>query len=181
MPGRVNGFSLAYTAMGGVVLWSGIKGTTLSTTFRGLMSGKAPAVNQQPVSTAAAAASPAAGGNLLDTGTSIPGITAAGLPAASGSNQSVLRMVAAQHGWTGTEWTDLYNIEMAEAGFSLTAQNPSGAYGMAQFINGPSEYAQYGGNSTTALGQATGMCNYIEQRYGTPSVAWAFHLANGYY
>ena len=36
MPGRINGFSLAYTAVGGVVLWSGIKGTTISDTFRGL-------------------------------------------------------------------------------------------------------------------------------------------------
>jgi hypothetical protein len=52
---------------------------------------------------------------------------------------------------------------------------------MAQFIDGPSEYAEYGGNSTTAAGQSVAMCNYIKQRYGTPVVAWAFHLANGYY
>ncbi len=71
---------------------------------------------------------------------------------------------------------------MREAGFSLTAQNPtSGAYGMAQFINGPSEYAQYGGNSTTAAGQAVAMVNYIAQRYGTPAAAWAHEQAFGWY
>lgn len=42
MPSRLNGFSLAYTALGGVVLWSGIKGSTLTATFRGLLSGQAP-------------------------------------------------------------------------------------------------------------------------------------------
>jgi hypothetical protein len=71
---------------------------------------------------------------------------------------------------------------MREAGFSTTAQNPSsGAYGMAQFINGPSEYALYGGNSTTAAGQAVGMVNYIKSRYGTPAAAWAHEQAFGWY
>lgn len=49
MPGHVNGFSLAYTAIGAVVMWSGIRGTTLSTTFKGLLSGTAPTANQEPV------------------------------------------------------------------------------------------------------------------------------------
>ena len=42
MAAKVNGFSLAYTAIGGVVLWSGIKGTTLSSTFRGPAPGAGP-------------------------------------------------------------------------------------------------------------------------------------------
>ena len=85
-------------------------------------------------------------------------------------------------GWTGAEWTALYDVEEAEAGFSLTATNPSsGAYGLAQFINGPAEYAQYGGNSTTAAGQATAMVNYIKQRYGDPEAAWAHEEADHWY
>jgi hypothetical protein len=93
-----------------------------------------------------------------------------------------LKSAAAKMGWTGAQWTALYDVEEREAGFSLTAQNPSsGAYGMAQFINGPSEYAQYGGNSTTAAGQATAMVNYIAQRYGNPEAAWAHELAYGWY
>lgn len=83
---------------------------------------------------------------------------------------------------SGQQWSCLVNVINAESGGSLTAQNPSSsAYGIAQFINGPSEYATYGGNSTTVLGQMSAMINYIKQRYGTPCAAWSFHLANGYY
>ena len=49
MPAKINGFSLAYTAVGGVVLWSGIKGEKISDTFRGLLSGKPPAGGQEPI------------------------------------------------------------------------------------------------------------------------------------
>jgi hypothetical protein len=98
------------------------------------------------------------------------------------SSMAALQSAAAKAGWTGAQWTALFNVEMREAGFSTTAQNPSsGAYGMAQFINGPSEYALYGGNSTTAAGQAVAMVNYIKSRYGTPSAAWAHEQAFGWY
>jgi hypothetical protein len=71
---------------------------------------------------------------------------------------------------------------MREAGFSLTAKNPSsGAYGMAQFINGPSEYYQYGGDPNTASGQATAMLNYIAQRYGDPIAAELHEQQYGWY
>jgi hypothetical protein len=93
---------------------------------------------------------------------------------AGGAVEALMKSMAAARGWTGALWNDLYAVEMAEAGFNLTAQNPgSGAYGLAQFINGPSEYAQYGGNVGTAAGQITAMLNYIQQRYGTPAAAWA--------
>ena len=90
-----------------------------------------------------------------------------------GSIQALMKAMAAARGWTGPEWTALYDVEMAEAGFNMTATNPSsGAYGLAQFINGPSEYYQYGGNPNTAAGQITAMLNYIAQRYGDPEMAW---------
>lgn len=105
----------------------------------------------------------------------------AGVSNASGV--AALKSAAAKHGWTSAaEWAALNNVEMREAGYSLTATNPSsGAYGMAQFINGASEYAQYGGNSTTYAGQATAMANYIAQRYGDPIAAWAHEQAYGWY
>jgi hypothetical protein len=110
---------------------------------------------------------------------------AANISAAGVSNASAemaLASAANKMGWGGSEWQALFDVEMREAGFSLTAQNPtSGAYGMAQFINGPSEYAQYGGNSTTAAGQAVAMVNYIKQRYGDPIAAWAHEQAFGWY
>ena len=71
---------------------------------------------------------------------------------------------------------------MAEAGWNMTAVNPSsGAYGLAQFINGPAEYFQYGGDPNTALGQLTAMLNYIGQRYGSPNAAWAHEQSSHWY
>lgn len=98
------------------------------------------------------------------------------------SAEAALMSAAQKAGWTGAQWQALFNVEMREAGFSLTARNPSsGAYGMAQFINGASEYAQYGGNANTAAGQAIAMVNYIRQRYGTPEKAWGHEVSYGWY
>jgi hypothetical protein len=173
MAAKINGFSLAYTATGAVVLWSGIKGWTISETFRSLLSGKTPVSNAEPISITSVEQGAAVQGDL-NTGTSVPGVTA-GIPpgVASTSGMQALQKAAAAHGWgSGAEWNALVYVEMREAGFSLTATNPtSGAYGMAQFINGPSEYYQYGGNPDTYDGQATAMCNYIEERYGDPIAA----------
>jgi hypothetical protein len=102
--------------------------------------------------------------------------------ATGGFIQSLMKNMAAARGWTGSEWNALAAVETREAGFNMTAQNPtSGAYGLAQFINGPSEYAQYGGNSTTASGQITAMLNYISQRYGDPINAWQHEVDFGWY
>lgn len=64
----------------------------------------------------------------------------------------------------------------------MNARNPSsGAYGLAQFINGAGEYAQYGGNWYTGLGQLKAMMNYINQRYGSPNAAWGHEMSAGWY
>lgn len=60
MPGRINGFSIAYTAFGGVVLWSGIRGEKISDTLRGVLKGQAPAANQEPITATVAASSSSA-------------------------------------------------------------------------------------------------------------------------
>jgi hypothetical protein len=100
----------------------------------------------------------------------------------AGNVRAVLQSLAAARGWTGAEWDALNAVEMREAGYNLNAQNPSSkAYGIAQFINGASEYAQYGGNSNTAAGQATAMLNYIAQRYGDPIAAEAHEQNFGWY
>jgi hypothetical protein len=99
-----------------------------------------------------------------------------------GTVETLMRNMAASVGWTGAEWNALFNVEEREAGFNMFARNPSsGAYGLAQFINGPGEYAQYGGNANTAAGQIVGMFNYIRQRYGDPIRAWQHELSFGWY
>lgn len=96
--------------------------------------------------------------------------------------QALMKSMAASVGWTGAEWTALNNVEMREAGYNTSATNPSsGAYGLAQFIAGASEYASYGGNSTTAAGQIIGMLNYIKDRYGNPEAAWLHEQDFGWY
>jgi hypothetical protein len=99
---------------------------------------------------------------------------AASVGGSGGAVQALAKKMAAARGWTGGLWNDLNAVEMDEAGWNLHAQNPtSDAYGIAQFINGPSEYAQYGGNATTAAGQITAWLNYVAQRYGSPAGALA--------
>lgn len=86
-------------------------------------------------------------------------------------------------GWSQQEADVWFNsLIPSESNGTLTDTNPtSGAYGIAQGITGPKWYYQYGGNPNTVIGQLTGMRNYIKQRYGTPSAAWAFHKQNNWY
>jgi hypothetical protein len=91
-------------------------------------------------------------------------------------------VMASQIGWGGAQWAALNAVAMRESGWNMTAVNPtSGAYGIAQFINGPSEYYQYGGNPNTLMGQLTAFFNYIRSRYGNPEGAWAHEVAYGWY
>lgn len=178
MPGRVNGFSLAYAATGGVVLWSGISGTSLSTTFRGLLQGQAPSANQEPVTTIPAASStgstaaPAAG----DTGAN---------SASAAENQAIARLLAAPYGWSaGTQWDDLVSLWNRESGWSTTATNPSsGAYGIPQALpptKMPAAAQASGGSSASA--QISWGLQYIQETYpGGPEGAWAHEQANGWY
>ncbi|HET9968990.1 MAG TPA: NlpC/P60 family protein, partial [Streptosporangiaceae bacterium] len=126
---------------------------------------------------------------LMGTGIPPSGFGSAGgsggngpaMPAASGSLQAIAMSLLKQYGW-GNQWNSFNSLEMAEAGWNMTAQNPhSSAYGLAQFINGPSEYFQYGGNPSTGLGQLTAMMNYIGQRWHDPNGAWANEAAHHWY
>lgn len=183
MAGKINGVALTAVGAGILFAYSAVRGKSIVASVQALVQGKSPAALPQanPITDTTA--------QLADASSSSPGSSSSGSSsgggsqvANTGSNESILKATAATFGWTGAEWTALYNVEMAEAGFSLTAKNPSsGAYGMAQFINGPSEYYQYGGNPNTASGQSIAMCNYIKQRYGTPGAAWAHEQAYHWY
>jgi hypothetical protein len=175
VPGRVNGFSLAYAGVGAVVLWSGIKGTSLSTTFRGLLSGQAPTANQEPIVTASAAAAAGTTAAAGDTGAAT---------ATAAANQAIARLLAAPYGWsTGTQWTDLVMLWNRESGWSNTAKNPSsGAYGIPQANPStklPAAGQAAGGSSASA--QISWGLAYIKSTYGSPSAAWAEEETAGAY
>jgi hypothetical protein len=168
--GRIPGFASGGVITSGNLTPAYITGmyADFKTTFTNAMVAAMQAAMKAAVAAATAAAAKAGA------------VSAAGLTNSSG--YAALKAAAESVGWTGAQWQALVNVEMREAGFSLTAQNPSsGAYGMAQFINGPGEYAQYGGNATTYSGQAAAMVNYILQRYGTPAAAWAHEQQYGWY
>jgi hypothetical protein len=175
---RINGFSLAYTAAGGVILWSGIKGETLSATFRGLLSGKAPASDQQPIA-GPASASDGAGG----TGTTTIVADTGAATASAAANQALARLLApalGHPGWiSGTEWSDWVALWNQESGWSATAVNTSsGATGIPQ-LNPASHTIPPDWSSPTV--QITWGINYIAGTYGDPVAAWAHEKEYGWY
>lgn len=108
------------------------------------------------------------------------GAGAGGGPSGSSLQELAFSMLQSR-GW-GVQWPAFNSLEVREAGWRMNARNPSsGAYGLAQFINGPSDYYKYGGNPNTGQGQLTAMMNYIAQRYGDPNAAWAHEIGAGWY
>lgn len=196
--GTINGFTLGYTAAGAVVMWSGIKGWSISATFRALLTGSTPATSTETI--------PGLGGAEGTATTSAAGTvanTASENTSGSGdaANQAIGLLLAAPYGWSaGTEWDDLVSLWDRESGWNNTATNASsGAYGIAQALGHgdgaatqgtvTNEYGGYGvsdsvaqdANSGSASAQITWGLAYIEQTYGSPSAAWAHEESAGYY
>jgi len=132
-------------------------------------------------SVSTAFASPASSSGAVSPSGS-PATTTTSSPAPAEVSAGVTQ-IAGEHGWDASEITAwLAVIADEDASGSLTATNPSsGAYGIAQFIDGSGEYSTYGGSADTLIGQLTAMANYIEQRYGTPSAALAHENALHWY
>jgi hypothetical protein len=106
----------------------------------------------------------------------------AGASGATGPIVDIVRSVASKYGWgSGNEWNSLAKLIEKESSWRNTAQNPtSTAYGLFQFLN--STWAGVGGYKTSDPGLQTEFgLRYIKGRYGSPSQALAFHLANNWY
>lgn len=102
---------------------------------------------------------------------------AGGTPA---SNKALAQQLFAQF-WPMSEWPAYEKLEMKEAGFDNHASNPSGAYGMGQFM--PYTWGKYGtsGKTDDPQTQLLDQFKYIQGRYGSPSAAWGqyFNHAHG--
>jgi hypothetical protein len=190
----VKGGYLALTGVGGLLLWSGLKGKSWSTVLRSTLQGKGP----QTATTAYSISGTPAG----NTG----GVSGSGSYASSSlltsASTAALKVYAqtllVKHGWAG-QFGAFNNIVMAESGWNPQAYNPSGAWGVAQALghgtpatdagNGHNEYGNYGtsdavckaANGGNGSAQIQWMMNYIASRYGSPNAAWAYHLANNSY
>jgi len=99
-------------------------------------------------------------------------------PGAVGGNAALGRLLAAQlYGWTGGQWSALFNLWQGESGWNNNAQNPtSTAYGIAQFLN--STWATVGAQKTSnPAGQIRAGLAYIRRVYGTPANAYGRWLS----
>ena len=93
---------------------------------------------------------------------------------------AVGRLLAAQHGWTGGEWSALYVLWTRESTWRVDASNGS-CWGIPQ-ANPGSRMAAFGSDwRTNAATQIRWGLSYISGRYGCPSVALAHSYAHNWY
>lgn len=180
---RINGFTVAYSAIGGLVLWSGIKGTTLSTAFQDILKGQAPTQNQEQVGTPVLSLSTPAGSS--QSSSAAPGNTGAA-NAGAAANQAIAKLLAAPYGWSaGTQWSDLVSLWNRESGWSSTADNASsGAYGIPQALPAskmPAAAQAPPVGTSSASAQISWGLSYIKSAYGSPAAAWAHEESAGWY
>lgn len=158
-----------------------------------------PTANQEAVLKAAQAQLAGVQGVTPSAGQPGAGSAAVGQAVAAGAapNQSTGKLLAASYGWSsGSEWDALVQLWDEESGWdnrvwnggstAPTHDNPAGtAFGIPQAL----PYTKmpraawpsgYGGQADPTSQISWGLA-YIKQRYGSPSAAWSFHLANGYY
>jgi cell wall-associated NlpC family hydrolase len=96
-------------------------------------------------------------------------------------NKALGQHLAANAGWSGTQWRAFNALVMKESGWDNLAQNPySTAHGIGQFLD--STWDDVGGHKTNdARLQLIYMIAYVKQRYGTPMRAIQFHNAHNWY
>jgi hypothetical protein len=183
MAGTISGFTIGYTVAGVVVLYSGLKNTTISATLQSFLAGKVPTAVPETSSTPTETAAEAG------ITTAAPGNIGASTATAA-ANQAIAKVLAAPYGWsTGTQWTDLVSLWNQESGWNNTAINPtSGAYGIAQALgHGPTNQYPAGAanpppnGTSSATAQIAWGLSYIKSAYGSPEAAWAHEVADGNY
>jgi hypothetical protein len=110
-----------------------------------------------------------------------PTKTATAAPAASGSPQQIAEAMLASFGWSSGQFSCLDPLWAHESGWSVTAANPDGAYGIPQALPG-SKMASAGPDwQTNAATQIRWGLEYIQGTYGSPCAAWDHEQATGWY
>lgn len=121
-------------------------------------------------------------GTTGTTGTGSTGGTTvyASIPS-PGTAEHIAYEMLPSFGFSHSQYGCLYDMWMRESGWSVTAANASGAYGIPQALPG-SKMASAGSNwQTSASTQIKWGLGYIKERYGTPCGAWGFWQAHGWY
>jgi hypothetical protein len=104
----------------------------------------------------------------------------AGIPSAGSAQAIALAMLTAQ-GMGSDEFSCLVSLWTRESHWTVTAENPNGAYGIPQAKPGDKMASAGPDWQTNATTQITWGLGYIKGRYGTPCGAWAHSQATGWY
>jgi TP901 family phage tail tape measure protein len=120
-------------------------------------------------------------GSAFDIGNIGAGVSPA-IAAGRTSAINFARILAAQRGWTGATFTNLIRLWDRESGWNYRADNPtSSAYGIPQALPG-SKMASAGSDwLTNPATQIKWGLQYIAERYGNPSAAWAHSQLYNWY
>jgi len=96
--------------------------------------------------------------------------------------RSIGQAMAAERGWTGSQWTCLERLWTKESNWTTTADNPtSSAYGIPQSLPG-SKMASKGADwATNPATQIAWGLDYISGSYGSPCGAWSHSQAVNWY
>ena len=99
----------------------------------------------------------------------------------SGSPQQIAQSMLASFGWGQDQWGCLDQLWQQESGWSVSASNPSGAYGIPQALPG-SKMASAGPDwESDASTQIKWGLGYIQSKYGSPCAAWSNEESSGFY
>ena len=109
-------------------------------------------------------------------------LTAAPAHAATADSAASAQAIAHKMIPNAAQYNAFSNIVEHESGWNVTATNSSsGAYGLVQALPG-SKMASAGSDwKTNAKTQIKWGLDYMNSRYGSPTAAWAFWQANGWY
>jgi len=107
--------------------------------------------------------------------------TPAASPAASGSPEQIAEAMLRSFGWSSSQFSCLYPLWEHESGWSVTAANPDGAYGIPQALPGAKMASAGPDWQTNAATQIRWGLEYIKGMYGSPCGAWDHEQATGWY
>jgi colicin import membrane protein len=138
-----------------------------------------------PAPTTPPAPAPVASTTKAAPATTAPRPVAPVAPAAGCSAYSGNRLVACNmlpsFGFSVAEMAALDPLWQRESGWSTSAANSSGAYGIPQALPG-SKMASAGSDwQTNPATQISWGLSYIKGRYGSPSAAWSFWQSHSWY
>jgi len=101
---------------------------------------------------------------------------------ATASPRELGQILAAERGFTGSQWSCLDSLWQRESNWNPNAENPSsGAYGIPQSLPGSKMATVAPDWRTNPATQIAWGLNYITDRYGTPCGAWGHSQSVGWY